>query len=142
MGYTRYITIASGLHTRCLSLEFSTQGPIGDALVAKVQASGGILTLEDLKTYEPHVMPALQGTYRGRKIYTTHAPTSGPVLLHMLNLLEHFDDFVEEGRTGLNVHRIVEATKCTCSSGVQFRCVYDSSSFRRPHPVGFAARYA
>jgi len=87
------------------------KGAIADAIIAKVKATGGVMTHEDLEAYKVIVQPALQGTYRGRKIYTTHAPTSGPVLLHMLNLLEHFDDFVQEGRTGLNVHRIVEAMK-------------------------------
>lgn len=93
-------------------LEPPVQGAIADAIIAKVKATGGVMTHEDLEAYKVIVQPALQGTYRGRKIYTTHAPTSGPVLLHMLNLLEHFDDFVQEGRTGLNVHRIVEAMKC------------------------------
>ena len=70
------------------------------------------MTQEDLDQYEVKVDRALQGKYRGRTIYTTHAPTSGPVLLHMFNLLEMFEDFVEEGRTPLNVHRVVEIMKC------------------------------
>ncbi|KAI0682415.1 gamma-glutamyltranspeptidase [Cytidiella melzeri] len=86
-------------------------GPIAEALVTKIQQTGGIMTLEDLAGYQVIVAPALEGSYRGRKIYTTHAPTSGPVLLHMLNLLEQFADFVEEGRTSLNVHRVLEIMK-------------------------------
>lgn len=35
------------------------------------------MTLEDLANYKIKVDRALEGTYRGRKIYTTHAPTSG-----------------------------------------------------------------
>ncbi|KAG6917829.1 hypothetical protein DXG01_000889 [Tephrocybe rancida] len=54
-------------------------GPIGDALVRKVRATGGILSHADLENYSVIVRPALEGTYRGKKIYTTHAPTSGPV---------------------------------------------------------------
>ena len=57
------------------------------------------------------VSRALEGSYRGRKVYTTDAPTSGPALLHMLNLVEKFD-FIGEGRTALNAHRCVEAMKC------------------------------
>ena len=68
---------------------------------------------EDLAGYKVKVKKALEGTYRGRKVYTSHAPTSGPVLLHMLNLLEHFDEFPDEGRTALNVHRSIEVLKCT-----------------------------
>ena len=97
------------------------KGEIADAIVAKVKATGGILTHEDLESYQVIVQPALQGTYRGHRIYTTHAPTSGPVLLHMFNLLEHFEDLVEEGHTGLNTHRIVEAMKCELITCLQER---------------------
>lgn len=88
------------------------KGPIADAIVDKVKATGGILTREDLENYEVDVELALEGSYRGRKIYTPHAPTSGPVLIHMLNLMEHFPDLIEDGRTVLNVHRVIEAMKC------------------------------
>lgn len=76
----------------------------------KVRETGGILTHEDLENYTVIIQPALQGTYLSRKVYTTHAPTSGPVLLHMLNIMEHYD--LSDGMTGLNVHRLVEAIKC------------------------------
>ncbi|KAI0793219.1 gamma-glutamyltranspeptidase [Abortiporus biennis] len=87
------------------------KGPIAESIVAKVQSKGGILSLSDLEAYQVHVQKALEGTYHGRKIYTTHAPTSGPVLLHMFNLLEQFPDFIEKGRTALNVHRFIESLK-------------------------------
>ncbi|PIL36235.1 hypothetical protein GSI_01897 [Ganoderma sinense ZZ0214-1] len=87
------------------------KGPIADALIDKIRATGGILTHQDLEDYKVHVSRALEGTYRGRKIYTPHAPTSGPVLQHMLNLVEHYDDLVKDGGTVLNVHRFVEAMK-------------------------------
>jgi gamma-glutamyltranspeptidase len=88
------------------------RGPIADALLAKIRATGGIMTQADLDAYEVKVAPALKGTYRGRTVYTTHAPTSGPVLLHMLNLVEMIDGFVEDGRTAENMHRLVEVMKC------------------------------
>lgn len=79
------------------------------------------MTQEDFDGYEVKVEPALKGTYRGRTIYTTHAPTSGPVLLHMFNLLEKFDDFIQDGRTAVNVHRLVEIMKCTSAYMHSFR---------------------
>lgn len=88
------------------------KGPIADAILRKIRATGGIMTQEDLDAYEVKVEPALRGAYRGKTLYTTHAPTSGPVLLHMLNLVEMFDGFVEDGRTPENVHRMVEVMKC------------------------------
>ncbi|KAJ2915079.1 hypothetical protein MD484_g5335, partial [Candolleomyces efflorescens] len=86
------------------------QGPIADSIISKVQAEGGILTHADLLSYKPKVEKALVGTYRDKKVYTSHAPASGPVLLHMLNLMEHFD-LVGEGQTPLNTHRMVEVQK-------------------------------
>ncbi|KAH7922186.1 gamma-glutamyltranspeptidase [Leucogyrophana mollusca] len=84
-------------------------GWIGDSLINKIRSTGGIMTHADLRGYQVKVARAITGTYRGRKVYTTNAPTSGPALLHMLNLLEHFD--LGPYRTGLNVHRTVEAQK-------------------------------
>jgi gamma-glutamyltranspeptidase/glutathione hydrolase/leukotriene-C4 hydrolase len=86
------------------------RGEIADAIISKIRAEDGIMTQDDLANYEVKVSRALEGTYRGQKIYTTHAPTSGPVLLHMLNLMEKYD-LPAEGRTDVNVHRLIEATK-------------------------------
>ncbi|KAH9048353.1 gamma-glutamyltranspeptidase [Lactarius hengduanensis] len=102
--------------SRTLSL-IAEQGPdalyhgeIADAIIGKIRAEGGIVTHKDLANYEVKVSRALEGTYRGRKVYTSHAPTSGPVLLHILNLMEKYD-LPAEGRTDVNVHRLIEATK-------------------------------
>jgi gamma-glutamyltranspeptidase len=78
------------------------------------------MTHADLMNYKVKVQPALQGTYCNRTVYTSHAPSSGPVLLHMLNLVERYD-FIKAGRTLLNAHRLVEAMKCKSSvSAVAF----------------------
>ena len=87
------------------------QGEVADSIISKIRAEGGIMSREDLVNYKVNVSKALEGTYRGLKVYTSHAPTSGPVLLHMLNLLENYD-LPSEGRTEVNVHRLVEAMKC------------------------------
>lgn len=104
------------------------QGPVADAIVNKVREKGGIITHEDLQNYSAIVQPALQSTYLSRKVYTMHAPTSGPVLLHMLNIMEHYD-LSGEGMTGLNVHRLVEAIKCNYSHTVALRFCTDLGSW-------------
>ena len=87
------------------------QGEVADAIISKIRAEGGIMTHEDLVNYKVNVSRAIEGTYRDLKVYTSRAPTSGPVLLHMLNLMEKYD-LPTEGRTVVNVHRLVEAMKC------------------------------
>ncbi|ESK85216.1 hypothetical protein Moror_11399 [Moniliophthora roreri MCA 2997] len=84
------------------------KGPIADSLIRKIQATGGIMTHKDFEDYTVDVYPSLQGSYLGKKIYVPGAPTSGPVLLHMLNVLEHYDF---SKRSGVNTHRLVEALK-------------------------------
>jgi len=86
------------------------QGEVADAIVSKIRAEGGIMTHEDLVNYKVKISRALEGTYRGLKVYTPHAPSSGPVLIHMLNLMEKYN-LSAEGRTEVNVHRLVEAMK-------------------------------
>ncbi|KAJ3909984.1 gamma-glutamyltranspeptidase [Lentinula edodes] len=84
------------------------KGPIADSLVRKIQATGGIISKEDFENYTVNVYPALEGRYVDKKIYVSGAPTAGPVLLHMLNILEAYDF---NQTTGLNVHRLVESMK-------------------------------
>jgi gamma-glutamyltranspeptidase / glutathione hydrolase / leukotriene-C4 hydrolase len=67
--------------------------------------------MEDWTSYNATIEPAMASTYRNRTVYTTHAPTSGPIVLHILNLLENYD-LPGEGRTPLNIHRFIEAMKC------------------------------
>lgn len=85
-------------------------GPIADSTVKTIRKAGGMLSHKDLANYKANVAPAIQGTYHGKTIYTTDAPTSGPVLIHLLNILEHYK-LEEQGRTPLNMHRFVEALK-------------------------------
>lgn len=86
-------------------------GSMAESSVKTVKKAGGLLSLEDLSNYKANVAPATVGTYRNRTIYTSSAPTSGPVLIHLLNILENYD-LQEEGRNLLNTHRFLEALKC------------------------------
>jgi gamma-glutamyltranspeptidase/glutathione hydrolase/leukotriene-C4 hydrolase len=73
--------------------------------------------MEDMANYSVIVKPALSGPFMGRNVYVPGAPTSGPVLLHMLRLAEklgiadHVGDFTEK-EIGRRVHLTVECMKC------------------------------
>lgn len=86
-------------------------GPIAKSMVQTTQEHGGILTLEDLASYSVVVKPAIKGTWLGKQIYTTPAPTSGPIVLSILNMLSLIPDFTTGGPTSLNMHRFVETLK-------------------------------
>lgn len=66
-------------------------GPVAEKLAAGIQAAGGIITRDDLKTYEPIVRAPVRGTYRGFDIVSMPLPSSGgTVLIETLNILEGY----------------------------------------------------
>ncbi|KAI8990052.1 gamma-glutamyltransferase [Pilobolus umbonatus] len=86
------------------------EGRLAEYMVNATQAEGGILTMEDMRDYRPVIRPVISSTYHGRKVTTCSAPTSGPVLLSILNIIEAFN-FTLDGPTTLNMHRFIEAVK-------------------------------
>lgn len=87
------------------------KGFIAESIVNTTVAQGGILTKEDLANYSALSRPAIATNYHGHKIVTTSAPSGGPVLLNILNLVEPFDFGKDGGPTGLNMHRLIESFK-------------------------------
>lgn len=64
------------------------RGPIAQAIVAKVQANGGVMTLEDLAEFTPQWVEPISTTYRGYDVHQLPPPGQGFAALQMLNLLE------------------------------------------------------
>lgn len=66
-------------------------GAVAEKLAAGIQAAGGIITRDDLKTYQPIVRTPVRGTYRGFDIVSMPLPSSGgTVLIETLNILEGY----------------------------------------------------
>jgi len=88
------------------------EGKIADAIAARVQQDGGLITREDLATYAPKVREPLHGTYRDYDIYSFPPPSSGGVaLIEALNILEGMDLADYGPGSSASIHRIVEAMK-------------------------------
>jgi gamma-glutamyltranspeptidase/glutathione hydrolase len=85
-------------------------GPIADKIAAAVQAAGGVMTADDLKSYTAFERAPVRGTYRGYDIVSMPPPSSGGVeLIEMLNILEGFD--LGHQDDGQAAHLMVEAMK-------------------------------
>lgn len=56
----------------------------GEALVARVRAGGGVLNTADLQRAQAHWAPAESAEFESTTVYTTTAPSYGPVLLDAL----------------------------------------------------------
>jgi len=67
------------------------QGPLADAIVADMEANGGLVQHDDLSQYTPLEGPVLQGDYRGFDIMARGGNCNGASVIQMLQMLEHFD---------------------------------------------------
>nr|NIO09266.1 gamma-glutamyltransferase [Deltaproteobacteria bacterium] len=88
------------------------EGWIGTAIAQHLKESGGILTMEDLKSYKPVWRGPILGNYRNRLVVTMPPPSSGGIaLLQILNVLEGYklEEFRHNSATYL--HLLTEASK-------------------------------
>ncbi len=87
-------------------------GPVAEKLAAGVRDAGGIMTADDLKTYQPVIRVPVRGSYRGYDIISMPPPSSGGVvLLETLNILEGFPlGDIKQG-SAPSLHVMVEAMK-------------------------------
>jgi gamma-glutamyltranspeptidase/glutathione hydrolase len=88
------------------------EGPIAEKLAKAVSNAGGIMTPEDLKSYQAVIRSPVRGNYRGYDIVSMPLPSSGgTVLLETLNILEGFPLQDMKQGSAPSLHVIVEAMK-------------------------------
>jgi gamma-glutamyltranspeptidase / glutathione hydrolase len=88
------------------------QGPVAENLVKAIRDAGGIMTLDDLKSYQAVIRAPVHGTYRGYDVVSMPLPSSGGVvLLEMLNILEGFPMSDMKQGSALSLHVMIEAMK-------------------------------
>jgi gamma-glutamyltranspeptidase / glutathione hydrolase len=88
------------------------EGPVAEKLVKAIADAGGIMTLEDLKSYQPIIRPPVRGSYRGYDIVSMPLPSSGgTVLLETLNILEGFSMADLQQGSAASLHLMIEAMK-------------------------------
>ncbi len=85
------------------------RGPIADEMVTAVRAAHGILTAKDLADYRPRWRQPLRGSYRGYEILTMPPPSSGGVILEILNLLAGDDLAALGAKNPAYLHLLAEA---------------------------------
>jgi gamma-glutamyltranspeptidase/glutathione hydrolase len=68
------------------------EGETAHLIADDMKRHNGLITLADMKAYEPKERVPLETTYRGYKVISMPPPSSGgAVLIEMLNILEGFD---------------------------------------------------
>jgi gamma-glutamyltranspeptidase/glutathione hydrolase len=88
------------------------EGPVAEKLVKTIRDSGGIMTVDDLKSYQAILRAPMRGTYRGYDIVSMPLPSSGgTVLLETLNILEGFPLGEMKQGSAASLHLMIEAMK-------------------------------
>lgn len=86
-------------------------GSIAEATIRQVQKVGGIMMLADLQQFRIDESDSLSTTYRGYRLTTTRAPSSGAVTLSILKTIEGYQEMNQENNLNLSTHRINEAMR-------------------------------
>lgn len=88
------------------------RGPVAQSIVDAVQADGGLMTLEDLASYEVSFRTPVSNHYRGYEIISAPPPSSGGAhVIELLNIMENFD-LKKMGRNSADsLHAWAEAMK-------------------------------
>ncbi len=64
------------------------KGEIAEAIVAKIQANGGVMTKDDLSAFESEWVEPISTNYHGYDVFELPPPGQGFAALQMLNILE------------------------------------------------------
>ena len=85
-------------------------GSLGRELATAMQKGGGLITAEDLASYEVKERQPIRGTYRGYEIISAPPPSAGGVaLVEILNILEGYDLAKQGNRSADSIHLVSEA---------------------------------
>lgn len=79
-------------------------------MVTTIRQSNGTMTLSDLSSYNVSIRQPLEMSFRGYKLYTTPAPSSGAVLMGILKIMEGYPTS-DSADVNLTTHRFDEAMR-------------------------------
>jgi gamma-glutamyltranspeptidase/glutathione hydrolase len=86
------------------------QGDIAKKIVTAVQDKGGILSLEDLSSFQPIEQEPLKGTYKDYTLYSIAPPGAGGLhIIQLLNIIENWPVQEWGFNSAAYIHHLSEA---------------------------------
>ena len=96
-------------------------GWVAQAMIEKVNATGGIFTAEDLSSYSPKWRESLELNYKDLRLITMGPPSSGGLCLgQMLNMIEPYPIQTKGHNSAENIHLMVEAERRSYADRAHF----------------------
>lgn len=88
------------------------KGKTARLIADDMAANGGLITLDDLASYQPIEREPVRGTFRGYDVISAPPPSSGGVhVIQMLNLLEPYPLEDWGHNSAAYLHRVIESMK-------------------------------
>jgi gamma-glutamyltranspeptidase/glutathione hydrolase len=85
------------------------RGDIAEEFVRGVQEEGGLITMEDLASWQIYIEEPVSTTYKGIEVFKLTHWVQGPVMLQTLNILENFDLKSMGFNSALYTHALYQA---------------------------------
>lgn len=86
-------------------------GPIAETTISTIKRTGGIMTMEDLKNYTVAIREPSTINYRGFKLTSGSAPSSGTVLASVFKIIEGYKDIGQAATINESTHYLDEAIR-------------------------------
>ena len=97
------------------------QGWIAQAIAETLKKEGGVMTLDDLKSYKPVWREPLIGNYRKRTVIAMPPPSSGGIaIVQMLNVLEGYQLSKLPHNSATHLHLLADVMKHAFADRAQY----------------------
>jgi gamma-glutamyltranspeptidase/glutathione hydrolase len=97
------------------------EGVTAKRIVADMRAHGGLITMKDLREYEPTIRKPLHGSYRGHDFIVMPPPSSGGIaMIEMLRMLEKYDVASTGWQSARYLHLLTEVMRRAFADRAEF----------------------
>lgn len=87
------------------------RGELAEAIVAAMEAGGGLITREDLATYRAIERDPVRGKYRGYELISAPPPVGGLAVVEIMAILDRFNLRSHRPLSAGRIHLMAEAMK-------------------------------
>ncbi len=117
------------------------EGETAEYIIKEMQHSGGIISKEDLKNYQPKFRKPIEFDYRGNHVISFSPPSSGGILIaQMLQMIEPYNVGAMGANTEASVSLMTEAMRRAYADRAEF--MGDPDFFKVPIKTLISSEYA
>lgn len=101
------------------------KGEIASRIVRYMEATGGLITQEDLADFAPAFVDPISSNYRGYEVFAPPPPCQAVQYLETLAIMEGFDVAGLGHNSAPTLHRFIEAAKLAMADRIAYAAIDD-----------------